>query len=421
MAAVDSSRPETRSLQGFEEVRAVLREFPQFEVVLDVSAVAFRLRGIVESNLENASELHVTGIPNGTPLSQVALLFLGRHGISDSLLSLTLQLDAKGASNGEAVAIYESKTDAANAELELNGLSFPDDSSKGLKVRRLREHQSSSTRPNEGRPWPVRSYEGYRKVFEGVYCPTNAKDDIEKKDGPHPPEMSRRLYVANIPKSKTQPEILEYFRRCFLGVTDVILYAYPGSERSRGFCFVEFSSVKCAMIAKEAIVASRPWGCNVVADWADPEYEPDEEVMKTVKVLYLKNIASTTTENDIRRAIEMRGVQVERVKVIRDFGFVHFVTRGRAEAALEVCKDLELHGQRLQVCWAKPPPDKHMREEVLRNRERRMWCFQAARGDGCCTQHSLFGSDPLHTSGYQLNAPSCRFAGCTGNRGRGDY
>lgn len=46
----------------------------------------------------------------------------------------------------------------------------------------------------------------------------------------------------------------------------------------------------------------------------------------------------------------MRGVQVERVKVIRDFGFVHFITRGRAEAALEVCKDLVLHGQRLQVC-----------------------------------------------------------------------
>lgn len=151
---------------------------------------------------------------------------------------------------------------------------------------------------------------------------------------------------------------------------------------------------------------------------------------------------------------QMRGVQVERVKLIRDFGFVHFVTRGRAEAALEVCKDLVLHGQRLQVhktftlsfknlvslqsfrmeqilrktllkqvCWAKPPPDKHMREEVLRKRERRMWCFQAARGDGCCNQSPLFSIDSMHnTPGYELaNSPSCRFAGCTGNRGRGDY
>lgn len=57
MAATDPSRPEVRSLQGFEEVRAVLKEFPQFEVVLDVSAVTFRLRGIVEANLDGACEV----------------------------------------------------------------------------------------------------------------------------------------------------------------------------------------------------------------------------------------------------------------------------------------------------------------------------------------------------------------------------
>ncbi|XP_022710197.1 RNA-binding protein 47-like isoform X2 [Varroa jacobsoni] len=378
--------------------------------------------------LEAPLLLHISGISNGTSLGQLALLFLGPDESSESLLCLTLQVDSKGSSSGEAIAMYGSKTDAINAELELSGLTLRDDGAKALKIRRVSHGQSSlsarggsgENRPGTG-SWPVRSFEGYRKVFEGVYCPKSVKDEIDKRETPHPPEMSRRLYVANIPKSKTQPEILEYFQRCFLGVTDVILYAYPGSERSRGFCFVEFSSVKCAMIAKEAIVASRPWGCNVVADWADPEYEPDEEVMKNVKVLYLKNIAATTTENDIRRAIEMRGVQVERVKVIRDFGFVHFITRGRAEAALEVCKDLVLHGQRLQVCWAKPPPDKHMREEVLRNRERRMWCFQAARGDGCCSQNPLFAPEHLHTSGYQLDAPSCRFTGCSGNRGRGDY
>lgn len=40
---------------------------------------------------------------------------------------------------------------------------------------------------------------------------------------------------------------------------------------------------------------------------------------------------------------------MERVKVIRDFGFVHFVSRERAEAAMEACRDLMLDGQTLKV------------------------------------------------------------------------
>ncbi|XP_022647553.1 uncharacterized protein LOC111260577 isoform X2 [Varroa jacobsoni] len=162
-------------------------------------------------------------------------------------------------------------------------------------------------------------------------------------------EMGRRLYVANIPKNKTQPDILSYFQRYLSGVVDVVLYTYPGSSQNRGFCFVEFTSTKKAMVAKDAIVAIRPWGCEVVVDWADPEQEPAEHVMKNVKVLYIKNIAPPTSEGDLRKAIEERGIEVERVKVIRDFGFVHFVSRERAEAAMEACRDLELDGQTLKV------------------------------------------------------------------------
>lgn len=255
--------------------------------------------------------MHVTGFPSSLTLGQLAVFFLSCSETSDSLLYLTVHLNTNSDTR-EAVAVFSSTTDAINAELELTGLSLYDDGSTALKTRRVCPEQSLPSTAvvgaSEGhRPYPVRTHEGYRKVLESSYCPKDSKCDLtdKKVEVSHVPEMSRRLYVANIPKSKSQAEILEYFQRCFPGVTGVILYSYPGSERSRGFCFVEFSSVNCAMIAKEAIVASRPWGCNVVADWADPEYEPDEEVMKNVKVLYLKNIASTTTENDIRKAIEV--------------------------------------------------------------------------------------------------------------------
>lgn len=266
----------------------------------------------------------------------MASLFLGDPDDSGSLLSVTVQLDAEGSTpeKREAIAVYKSRADAVAIEQAFNGVILQESGAQTkvtLETRQVCPDPESdqglqpivAKKTSQPRNWPVRGFEGYRKVFGGVYSPKAAKYDLSERDlglgdggaGPHPPEVSRRLYVANIPKSKTQTEIFEYFKRCFYGVTGVILYSYPGSDRNRGFCFVEFSSVKAAMMAKEAIVASRPWGCNVVADWADPEYEPDEEVMKDVKVLYLKNIGSTTTEKDIRRAIEVSVPQVDSPRI----------------------------------------------------------------------------------------------------------
>lgn len=90
-----------------------------------------------------------------------------------------------------------------------------------------------------------------------------------------------------------------------------MVYTYPGSSQNRGFCFIEFNSSKNAMFAKETIVASRPWGCEVVVDWADPEQEPDEEIMKSVKVLYIKNLSPRVTDSDLKRAL---GVSIANIQ-----------------------------------------------------------------------------------------------------------
>ena len=60
-----------------------------------------------------------------------------------------------------------------------------------------------------------------------------------------------------------------------------------------------------------------------------------------VKVLYVKNLTSDVTEEMIKEEFSKHGT-VERVKKIKDYGFVHFDTREGAEAALnalngEVC------------------------------------------------------------------------------------
>ena len=53
-----------------------------------------------------------------------------------------------------------------------------------------------------------------------------------------------------------------------------------------------------------------------------------------VKVLYVKNLKSTVTEDNLRKAFEPYGA-IERVKKTKDYGFIHFENREDALKAME--------------------------------------------------------------------------------------
>lgn len=61
-----------------------------------------------------------------------------------------------------------------------------------------------------------------------------------------------------------------------------------------------------------------------------------------MKVLYVKNLTSDVTEEQLKEAFEKYGT-VERVKKIKDYGFVHFEDRDKALEAAE--------GMNGEVCW----------------------------------------------------------------------
>lgn len=64
--------------------------------------------------------------------------------------------------------------------------------------------------------------------------------------------------------------------------------------------------------------------------------------------------------------------KVERVKKIKDYAFIHFAERDSAVKAMEEFHGKQFGASALEVSLAKPPSDKKKKEEVLRNRERRM-------------------------------------------------
>ena len=97
-----------------------------------------------------------------------------------------------------------------------------------------------------------------------------------------------RLFVGSIPKSKTKQQIMEEFSNVTEGLIDVIVYISPeDKKKNRGFAFLQYESHKAASLARRRLMSGkiRVFG-NVTptVDWADPQEEPDDEIMQTVRL-----------------------------------------------------------------------------------------------------------------------------------------
>jgi len=178
-----------------------------------------------------------------------------------------------------------------------------------------------------------------------------------------------RLFVGNIPKSKTKDEITEEFMKYTDGLTEVIIYSSPDDtkKKNRGFAFLEYDTHKSASLAKRKLSTGRikVWGCDIIVDWADPIEEPDDDTMSKVKVLYVRNLKQEVTEEQLKEKFEEYG-KVERVKKIKDYGFVHFEERDHAVAAMDALNGSKMGESEMQISLAKPPSESRQKEKRRR-------------------------------------------------------
>ncbi|XP_036993942.2 RNA-binding protein 47 isoform X1 [Artibeus jamaicensis] len=167
-----------------------------------------------------------------------------------------------------------------------------------------------------------------------------------------------RLFIGGIPKMKKREEILEEIAKVTEGVLDVIVYASAADKmKNRGFAFVEYESHRAAAMARRKLMPGRIqlWGHQIAVDWAEPEIDVDEDVMETVKILYVRNLMMETTEDTIKKIFgQFNPGCVERVKKIRDYAFVHFASREDAVHAMKKLNGTDLEGSCLEVTLAKP-------------------------------------------------------------------
>uniref|UniRef100_A0A8C9WET5 Synaptotagmin binding cytoplasmic RNA interacting protein n=1 Tax=Scleropages formosus TaxID=113540 RepID=A0A8C9WET5_SCLFO len=179
---------------------------------------------------------------------------------------------------------------------------------------------------------------------------------------------NNRLFVGSIPKSKTKEQILEEFSKVTEGLHDVILYHQPDDKKkNRGFCFLEYEDHKTAAQARRRLMSGKVkvWGNVVTVEWADPIEDPDPEVMAKVKVLFVRNLASTVTEEILEKTFSQFG-KLERVKKLKDYAFIHFDERDSAVKALAEMNGKDLEGENIEIVFAKPPDQKRKERKAQR-------------------------------------------------------
>lgn len=167
-----------------------------------------------------------------------------------------------------------------------------------------------------------------------------------------------RLFVGGIPKTKKREEILVEMKKVTDGVIDVIVYPSAADKtKNRGFAFVEYESHRAAAMARRKLLPGRIqlWGHPIAVDWAEPEVEVDEDTMSSVKILYVRNLMLTTSEEAIEKEFNnIKPGAVERVKKIRDYAFVHFNNRNDAVDAMNALNGKIIDGSPIEVTLAKP-------------------------------------------------------------------
>ncbi|KAG0726003.1 APOBEC1 complementation factor [Chionoecetes opilio] len=92
----------------------------------------------------------------------------------------------------------------------------------------------------------------------------------------------------------------------------------------------------------------------IITPSSSPSYYIYRLLHLQVRVLYVRNLALRTTEDDIRSLCEGIASGVERVKKQKDYAFVHFSSREKAENAKELLNGRLVDGCELEVSWAKP-------------------------------------------------------------------
>ncbi|KAI5074337.1 hypothetical protein GOP47_0010298 [Adiantum capillus-veneris] len=181
-------------------------------------------------------------------------------------------------------------------------------------------------------------------------------------------QLKNKLFIGNIPKSWDKEELEKTLSEKGPGIQNIELLKDPQNpDKNRGFAFVEYYNHACAEHSRRMLSAPGfKLGTNTpTINWADSPSGSDLAASSQVKVVYVRNLPESATQEQLWKLFEHHG---EITKVMlpqskagqpkRDFGFIHFADRSSALKAIEKSEKYVLDGRELETSLAKPPAEK---------------------------------------------------------------
>lgn len=98
---------------------------------------------------------------------------------------------------------------------------------------------------------------------------------------------------------------------------------------------------------------TNPFKNQIFGDWAQAQPEPDEEAMRSVKILFLNNLSNDQNEEVLAEAFKPYDGFL-RLRKSHAYAFAHFETRENAEKALGDVNGKLVAGTALSATWARP-------------------------------------------------------------------
>nr|XP_026266469.1 heterogeneous nuclear ribonucleoprotein Q [Urocitellus parryii] len=268
-----------------------------------------------------------------------------------------------------------------------------------MKTYRQREKQGTKVADSSKGPDEAK----IKALLERTGYTLDVTTGQRKYGGPPPdsvysgqqPSVGTEIFVGKIPRDLFEDELVPLFEKAG-PIWDLRLMMDPLTGLNRGYAFVTFctkeaaqEAVKlynnheirsgkhigvCISVANNRLfVGSIPkmsgkvkvWGNVGTVEWADPIEDPDPEVMAKVKVLFVRNLANTVTEEILEKAFSQFG-KLERVKKLKDYAFIHFDERDGAVKAMEEMNGKDLEGENIEIVFAKPPDQKRKERKAQR-------------------------------------------------------
>ncbi|XP_025063995.1 heterogeneous nuclear ribonucleoprotein Q isoform X6 [Alligator sinensis] len=346
------------------DTSAAVTHSEHFQTLLDA--------GLPQKVAEKLDEIYVAGLVAHSDLDERAIEALKEFN-EEGALAVLQQFKDSDLSHVQNKSAFLCGVMKTYRQREKQGTKVAD-SSKGpdeAKIKALLERTGytldvTTGQRKYGGPPPDSVYSGQQPSVGTEY--NNHEIRSGKHIGVCISVANNRLFVGSIPKSKTKEQIVEEFSKVTEGLTDVILYHQPDDKKkNRGFCFLEYEDHKTAAQARRRLMSGKVkvWGNVVTVEWADPIEDPDPEVMAKVKVLFVRNLANTVTEEILEKAFSQFG-KLERVKKLKDYAFIHFDERDGAVKAMEEMNGKDLEGENIEIVFAKPPDQKRKERKAQR-------------------------------------------------------